>query len=164
MTIDDFDGVKHKSFGTKNTSNQDKESNISIEYEEEKDPDEVEFKKLDIGYKGNKKLNEVNEDNLEIWVDLLRTAVKDLTILNKRNQNARLNIEDLSQAMGTIHRIGNKLKTVDKGRESGEKENKKEIDKNLPTLMQIVKASDLKKDDLQNNKTAVDDFANDFYI
>ena len=108
-TLDDYKKVGQKSFGYKNTNGQTKDSNISIGYEEEKDPDEEEFKTLELGYKHNKKLNEVNEDNLDQWVDILKAAVKDLTVLSKTNSGMRMNIEDLSQAMATIYRINNRM-------------------------------------------------------
>jgi DNA repair helicase Rad3 len=163
--VDSYSWVNPNENGYKNTNNQNKDSSASIEYENEKDPDDEEFKKLGSGFKKKKILNEVNEDNLEFWVDILKNAVKDLTVLSKNNPNMRMNIEDLSQAMSTIYRIGNKFKSINKEGEGKGKDNQKDNYKSFPSLMQISKASDHQRDTSQKKvKVAEIDFASDFYV
>lgn len=70
--------------------------------------DEIEMK---IKRRG-RKLDEVNEENIEDWINIMYNAVKDLTSLMKKERNSRLNLEDLYQAFNTIMRINDKVKGI----------------------------------------------------
>ena len=59
--------------------------------------------------KRKKILNEINQENLEHWTNIMYGAVRDLTSLTKGERNSRLNLEDLYQALKTVLRINEKV-------------------------------------------------------
>lgn len=93
-----------------------------IKYEEDKNIDSHPFqdalpseyrkglKSGEMKHRRSKKLDEVNEDNIQDWTNLIFNAVKDLTLLMKKERNSRLNLENLYQAFSTIIRINSKVK------------------------------------------------------
>lgn len=158
-------------------------SKISPVYEEEKQEAELSnfrqgnrddkiFDQMENKHHITKKLNQVNSDNLEIWVELMKKAVKDITVVaNKDNtkKTNRLVLEDLYQAFSTILRIRDRASNVSSRGERSNLEDETKDSAEQPTFSRptLQQLKDKLSNEAESGKTkeeALGDLSNDFYL
>jgi hypothetical protein len=141
-----------------------KDRKMSLEYEEKSTsnyrPDDTsetkEFDNMEMKHNLMNKLDEVNQDNIDAWIELMKKAVKDLTVLMKKESNARLNLEDLYQAFTTISRVRDKMYPEKARSEPNEDFKLYEPDSIRPTLDEIKNRTEK---ELQKDHDISDDFS-----
>lgn len=96
------------------------------------------FDLMEMKHHMTSKLDEVNQDNIDSWIELMKKAVKDLTVLMKKERNSNLSLEDLYQAFNTIRRVRDKMHPEKAANEKPVEEFKLEdLDFRRPTLGEI---------------------------
>lgn len=164
-SLDDFRPLKSsENLPYKNTK-------ISPNYEEEepdaysnyrpKSKEDRVFDEIEANRNMNYKLDEVNEENIDRWTEILNDALKDISLITKK-ESTRISLEDLYQAFKTMSRI--KERMVNSQRKDSIKEDRKSGDD--PTFSR-PSLSDIKKNAIEQRfekYMAKRNIQDDFYI